>query len=490
MVVAAPASDLPSISPTSTTAAPSLPPPPPPSLPGLPPPPPPPGPGLPPPPPPPGPGLPPPPPGAPGLPPSHGTNLLPKASSKLKIFNWTKIPQHKIVNKTNIWTIMANDRQYKCVEMIDFKGIEGLFCLQTQNKINKGADVLDGSSSSSLCKKPEKEPKKILLLDAQSSLKVNIFLSQFKGYNSEDIVQLIRSGDNKIINLEKLKDLVKFVKNEDDMTLLKNFKGDRERLGNAEKFLISLVELSNYQLRIDCMLLKEEYALNIEYLEPSLTAILKAGNDLITCKMLQDILGIIIVIGNFLNSGRYAGNATGIELSSLNQLTELKANKTGMHLLHVIAMDIERNYPELLDFSNELGFLQNVSKVNIDQIETDIKGLECALDVIQQQMKLSTTDEDIKQQMGEFLENAADKMEFLRKQFEELKSLRVTMAEYFCEDVATFKVEECFDIFHKFCLQFKKALKENERRQQLEIQAQKRQQQKEEQLAAKDGCGK
>lgn len=157
-------------------------PPPPPLVPG-PPPPPPPVPGIAPPPPP-VPGLPPPPPpfvgGGPPVPPSNRANFLlpqqntPKASRKLKTFNWTKIPQHKIMNKLNIWTIMANDRQYKCVEVIDFKGIEGLFSLQTANKISK--DVVDGSGSSG-----KKEQKHIHLLDAQRSLKINIFLSQFKG---------------------------------------------------------------------------------------------------------------------------------------------------------------------------------------------------------------------------------------------------------------------------------------------------------------------
>lgn len=139
------------------------------------------------------PGLPPPPPPplqgkGPPLPPPNtlsppNTSLLPqqnapRATRKLKTFNWAKIPQHKIMNKLNIWTIMANDRQYKCVELIDFKGIEGLFALQTTNKINKDIDVVDGVVPEN---KKEREPKHIHLLDAQRSLKVNIFLSQFKG---------------------------------------------------------------------------------------------------------------------------------------------------------------------------------------------------------------------------------------------------------------------------------------------------------------------
>lgn len=107
------------------------------------------------------------------------------------------------------------------------------------------------------------------------------------------------------------------------------------------------------------------------------------------------------------------------------------------------------------------------------------------MDIIQKQINLPTTEEDINLQMDEFLKNAERTIKNLNKQLEELKSLRITMADFFCEDVTTFKVDECFEIFYKFNEQFKQALKENEKRQQLERQAIMRQQQKEEQLAQK-----
>lgn len=40
----------------------------------------------------------------------------------------------------------------------------------------------------------------------------------------------------------------------------------------------------------------------------------------------------------------------------------------------------------------------------------------------------------------------------------ELDSLSHSVAEYFCEDPATFKLEECCSIFHSFCEKFEKAV--------------------------------
>lgn len=129
-------------------------------------------------------------------------------------------------------------------------------------------------------------------------------------------------------------------------------------------------------------------------------------------------------------------------------------------------------------------------RINNEQIEKDIKGMDLALDSIKKEIYAPTTDKDLKHQMEEFIMKSQDKMEILKQQISELKSLRITMADFFCEDLTTFKVDECFEIFYKFCEQFTQALKENDKRQQLEIQASIRQKQKEEQLAQKALTGK
>lgn len=73
----------------------------------------------------------------------------------------------------------------------------------------------------------------------------------------------------------------------------------------------------------------------------------------------------------------------------------------------------------------------------------------------------------------------------LQRDMGELENVRKILAEFFCEDPGTFKIEECFKIFHNFCVKFKQAVLENERRRLQEEQATARRRQREEQLAAK-----
>lgn len=78
---------------------------------------------------------------------------------------------------------------------------------------------------------------------------------------------------------------------------------------------------------------------------------------------------------------------------------------------------------------------------------------------------------------------AEREVSMLQRGMKEVESLRLQLAEFFCEDPASFKLEECFKIFQNFCDKFKQAVNENERRRVQEEQATIRRKQREEQLA-------
>lgn len=83
----------------------------------------------------------------------------------------------------------------------------------------------------------------ITLLDGKRSLNVNIFLKQFRNTNDTSVVEMIREGQHDEIGAEKLRGLLKILPEFDELEMLKNFDGDRLRLGNAEKFLMQLLQV-------------------------------------------------------------------------------------------------------------------------------------------------------------------------------------------------------------------------------------------------------
>lgn len=278
-------------------------------------------------------------------------------------------------------------------------------------------------------------------MDGKRSLNVNIFLKQFRSSN-EDIIQLIREGAHDDIGTEKLRGLLKILPEVDESEMLKAFTGDVTKLGTAEKFLLQLIQLPNYKLRIECMLLKEEWASTSGYLESAINAILVAGDDLMSSRALQEVLYIALIAGNFLNAGGYAGGAAGVKLSSLQKLPDIRANKPGMTLMHYVAMQAERKNKELIHFADDTRVLEDAAKASVEQLHNEIKTLANRIQGLKKEILLPSTQQDIKEQMGDFLQVAEQEVSALNKDMEEVESIRKQLAEFFCEDTGSFKLEE------------------------------------------------
>ncbi|OAD58367.1 FH2 domain-containing protein 1 [Eufriesea mexicana] len=420
-------------------------------------------------------------------PPNNHARLLPQQEiptpkAKMKTINWNKIPNHKVIGKRNIWSLVADEHQNSPMADIDWAEMEGLFCQQVPPILPAASCTSYGANSDA--ERRRREPTEIALLDGKRSLNVNIFLKQFRSSN-EDIIRLIKDGSHDDIGAEKLRGLLKILPEVDELEMLKSFDGDKSKLGNAEKFFLQLVQVPNYKLRIECMLLKEEFAANMSYLEPSINSMILAGEDLMTNKPLQEVLYMVLVAGNFLNSGGYAGNAAGVKLSSLQKLTEIRANKPGMNLIHYVALQAERKRKDLLDFAKSMTTLEAATKTTTEQLNNEFNALDTKIKKIKAQINFPSTETDIQEQMAQFLQIAEQEMCQLKRDMEELETLRRSLAEFFCEDSNTFKIEECFKVFHQFCQKFNQAVAENERRRIQEEQVLARRKQREEQLLAK-----
>lgn len=81
------------------------------------------------------------------------------------------------------------------------------------------------------------------ILDSRRSLNLNIFLRQFRS-SHEDVLRSLARGEADKWGADKLRSLIKFLPEEEEMKQLKEFDGDRSRLGVAERFCIELASIS------------------------------------------------------------------------------------------------------------------------------------------------------------------------------------------------------------------------------------------------------
>ena len=59
--------------------------------------------------------------------------------------------------------------------------------------------------------------------------------------------------------------------------MLKAWEGDTSKLGKAENFILQLISVKQYRLRVESMLLQAEFEANMSFLTPSIEAMLSAA---------------------------------------------------------------------------------------------------------------------------------------------------------------------------------------------------------------------
>ncbi|KAJ8001285.1 hypothetical protein DPEC_G00192730 [Dallia pectoralis] len=375
---------------------------------------------------------------------------------RVRSFFWKPIPEEKVRGKPNIWTMAVRcQQQYQ----IDVRSVEELFGQQEEVRRGGVAPAASGLSSAGITRtRSFKENKdEISILDSKRGMNVGIFLKQFKKSN-QSIVEDIRQGDSKLYGAELLKDVLKLLPECEEVKKLRAFKGDPSKLTLADSFMYLLIQVPRFEVRIEAMVLREEFFPSCAVMNHEINVIRVATKELMTCEELHAILHLVLQAGNIMNAGGYAGNAVGFKLSSLLSLAETKANKPGMNLLHFVALEAQKKDEKLLKFPEKLPDIQSASRISVENIELEFSSLYVRIRSLEEKVQ---NDPELLEQLDPFLQSSTRSLQDLKRRRLDLRKEGNALIDFFCEDKETFKLDECFRIFQDFCLKFKKAVMDN-----------------------------
>uniref|UniRef100_A0AAX7TCZ9 Dishevelled associated activator of morphogenesis 1b n=1 Tax=Astatotilapia calliptera TaxID=8154 RepID=A0AAX7TCZ9_ASTCA len=420
-----------------------------------PPPPPPPG-GMmpPPPPPPPPPGGPPPPPGLPpigGIPPPPGAPLgsslkkknIPQPSNPLKSFNWSKL--NKL--EGTVWMEVDDAKVFKVLDLDD---IEKTFSAYQRQQKEAEDDTL-GS----------KKVKELSVIDGRRAQNCNILLSRLKLSNDEIKRAILTMDEQEDLPKDMLEQLLKFVPEKSDVDLLEEHKHELDRMAKPDRFLYEMSRINHYQQRLQSLYFKKKFAERIAEIKPKVEALGKASKEVLNSRNLKQLLEVVLAFGNYMNKGQ-RGNAYGFKVSSLNKIADTKSSiDKNITLLHYLITILEKKYPKVLKFQEDLQSISEAAKVNMTELEKDIGNLRSGLKSVESELEY--------QKKGP--QEPGDKFVSVVSQFITVASFSFTDVEdslieakelHFGEDASKMQPDEFFGIFDQFLQSFTEAQQENE----------------------------
>uniref|UniRef100_A0A673B689 FH2 domain containing 3 n=1 Tax=Sphaeramia orbicularis TaxID=375764 RepID=A0A673B689_9TELE len=353
----------------------------------------------------------------------------------MKKLNWDTIPSQRIMGKLNVWTTKRTQRDL----VLDIRSMEELF-----SQVEKRASFR--SSRASVRKNCEGID--LCLQEPQVNLKKKI--TGFSIANKTFPIFMYVSHTHFVILQVKQ---------------LLSFTGNISLLPEADQFMVQLVKVPGYQERLKTMMLREEFFPLMEEVKNSVDILTKAANELLDCDDLHSVIRLVLKAGNYMNAGGFSANAIGFRMTSLLNLADTKANKPGMNLMHYVAKQAEDIDVELLTFPSQLEHIGMASRICKDEVITEF---EREVKKIKEVKLYSSREPDLLQQMETFLKRADAKVADVQRTLQELDGVSGAVAEFFCEDPATFKLEECCSIFHSFCKRFDTAVQENREREAAE----------------------
>lgn len=300
-------------------------------------------------------------------------------------------------------------------------------------------------------------------------MNVGIFLKQFK--DIDVLLNNIYQGHIEGIEQEKLKVLENLLPTSSEVLTLQNYTGDLKVLEDAETFFLKLIKIPDFQLRISTMTFRADYNAFIEDSRKFTHICLKACNELLSSESLRRIFYLFLHMGNYLNAD---GKTVGFKLNTLWGIDSMRTTKDGLSLLHLVA---QRMKDYIDDVKQELPTIQEASTIPIENLKDETH-------VICEKLKSLKVKVDSKNDgyflfVKKFLSESEYRVQDLQYELKEIEGKRIEIANYFCEQEKTFKLEECFKIFNTFLTRFFNASAENKIKEEREEKRKQLEQQKE-----------
>ncbi|KAK2166761.1 hypothetical protein NP493_1306g00020 [Ridgeia piscesae] len=428
-------------------------------------------------PPPPPPGAGPPPPLLPGAPEMPGVAVrkknIPTSTQPLKSFNWAKLPDSKV--KGTIWTEIDDTKMYKVLDLHDLE--------RTFSAYQRQQETMSSPStySSEVMVKGTPKQKELSLVDGRRAQNCTILLSKLK-MTSQSLAHAVLTMDTEEeLPKDMCEQLLRFVPTPEEKQMLNEHAMEIGQMAKADRFLFEMSRIEHYEQKLKALCYKKKFTERMNECKPKVEAVLEASVQLCKSTKLRKVLEIVLAFGNYMNRGQ-RGNAAGFKVTSLNKIGDTKSSlDRKVTLLHYLVGVLEKQFPELLDLEEDLTAVRFAAKVNVTELENDVKSLQVGLHDIEKELKYQKKKAAAIPAKDKFVPVMSDFIIVASYNFTELEDLCTQMKvkyekvlKAFGEDVKKVQADEFFGTFDQFISYFCEAKIENRRQRRMKEEEVKR----------------
>uniref|UniRef100_A0A8D0APB8 Dishevelled associated activator of morphogenesis 1b n=1 Tax=Sander lucioperca TaxID=283035 RepID=A0A8D0APB8_SANLU len=344
----------------------------------------------------------------------------------------------------------------KVFKILDLEDIEKTFSAYQRQQKEAEDDTLSS-----------KKVKELSVIDGRRAQNCNILLSRLKLSNEEMKRAILTMDEQEDLPKDMLEQLLKFVPEKSDVDLLEEHKHELDRMAKPDRFLYEMSRINHYQQRLQSLYFKKKFAERIAELKPKVEALTRASKEVLHSRNLKQLLEVVLAFGNYMNKGQ-RGNAYGFKVSSLNKIADTKSSiDKNITLLHYLITILEKKYPKVLMFQEDLQSLSEAAKVNMTELEKDIGNLRSGLKSVESELEYQ---KKRPQELGDkfvsvvsqFITVASFSFSDVEDSLTEAKELFLRAVKHFGEDAGKMQPDEFFGIFDQFLQSFAEAQQENE----------------------------
>lgn len=276
---------------------------------------------------------------------------------KLKPLHWDKVRASS--DREMVWDHLRSSSFKLNEEMI-----ETLFLVNAPGSNSKEVGRKTGLPS------PKQENR---VLDPKKAQNIAILLRAVN-VTREEVCEALLEGNTDMLGTELLESLSKMAPTKEEERKLKDYQDDSPvKLGHAERFLKSLIDVPFAFKRVEAMLYVANFESEIEYLKKSFDTLEAACEELRNSRMFLKLLEAVLKTGNRMNVGTNRGDAHAFKLDTLLKLVDVKAADGKTTLLHFVVQEIIRS---------EGARLTNTSQSSIPSLSDDAKCRKLGLQVV------------------------------------------------------------------------------------------------------------